>query len=111
MTNKDVDMTDDWMNPQRGFFGSQTFKLEEDINRVDYLIERAYAQPVFGPAGSITQWRTWSSHKTTTERDTAIKKLSDEHPMWILRHRDAHPYYEQRGLPSPGSGPHPGIND
>jgi hypothetical protein len=98
-----VDMTDDWMNPK-----PMTWETPKVDDKDEFLIERARKVVCFGNPGYIIEWDFWSKHDTKAERDAALVKLSEEHPMWHLRARDRNPWLEQHGIYRPES--HPGIN-
>lgn len=100
-----VDHTDDWMNPSR----SVSFNMPApEKGKIEYLIERARSIPVTGNVSSITQWDFWAKFDTVDERDSALKKLHDEHPAWHLRARNRNPWNEAHGIFPPAS--RPGIN-
>lgn len=67
-------------------------------NAVMFFIQRKRAIPVTGNVSHITQWDVWSEHDTEEDRDAALKKLREEHPMWRLRARQWNPYFASIGL-------------
>lgn len=102
-----VDMTDDWMNPSMS--GGTSWSPPKAENKDEFIIERARKQICFGNPGYIVEWDQWGiSYDTAAERDAAINKLSEEHPMWHLRARTRNRWKEQRGIFQPIS--RPGIN-
>lgn len=95
-SEKLVDMTDDWMNPSpTSFSGGLIFKQPQPSDPTEYLIERMRKTICFGNPGYTTSWDLWRKYETAEERDSALADLRKNHPVWILRSRDSHPYFDQ----------------
>jgi hypothetical protein len=95
MPKEDPDYTDDWMNPHRATH--YVYKEPQPSDPVRYLIEREKRVICFGNPGSITKWEYWAKYDTEEARDAALKRLHEEHPMWHLRARNEHPYWDRLG--------------
>jgi len=80
MTKKEVDLTDDWMNPPLKRYHVppyKPFKIER---------ERAISCSFYGPRP--TEWVIYAEFNTPEERDKYLEFLKNNHPMWHLRSVD-----------------------
>ena len=87
MTDDKSDMTDDWMDPPRRW--DAVGQAQQQQKPRPFIIQRAHAPPIpalFGLPGP--EWRLWSEHDTSQERDAELNRLHKEHPRWLLRPRN-----------------------
>jgi hypothetical protein len=88
------DLTDDWMNPRTHSWGSTL----PEKRGVKYVIQRERRVIVSGPSGSISRWDQWAEYDTAEDRDLALEKLRQSHPVWHLRARERNYDLERLGI-------------
>ena len=86
------DLTDDWMNPPASRSWSSA-SIDADRRKKPFLIQRQRViQCTWVGDEPPTQWDEWGRFETREERDAALRRLREEHPLWRLRARELDPF-------------------
>lgn len=86
--SSEPDDGDDWWDSP-----AKVWSLPAACKHTRYIIERARRVPCSGDPGFIVEWQQYMlDFETKDERNAALLKLNEEHPMWRLRARDIPPH-------------------